>query len=296
MNTLLIIAMIGCFAIGTANTRTFQVKFPGQLGRLRMYQAATSFIGAISFTLTYLTGNPEPLPAGFILPIIGWGLSFGILFFTATVAGAAAMDTGSMSLTSIINNMNLFVPLAWSCIFLGEKITMLRVIGVALIVATMVLAVKKSAKGKGGTSLKWFGFVMLAFFGNGVNSVLQKQYKLINGDGALMLYMAIGYLTAAILLMGNGASVSRKNGETPLKQPLVFILPAVLAGLGSFGGNALLGVLCTQVDAAVLYPSMNGGLCVASCLMSFLIFKEKPTLRKSLAIVTGLAAIVLLNL
>ncbi len=91
-------------------------------------------------------------------------------------------------------------------------------------------------------------------------------------------------------------SVSRKNGETPPRQPLVFIRPEILAGLGSFGGNALLGILCIQVDAAVLSPSMNGGLGVASGLMSFLIFQARLTLRKAAAIVTGPVAIVLLNL
>ncbi len=294
MSTLLIIVMIGCFSIGTANTRTFQVKFPGELGRLRAYQAATSLIGSFSFALTYMSARPEPLPAGMILPIIGWGLSFGLLFFTATIADAAAMETGSMSLTAIINNMNLFVPLAWSCLFLGEKITVVRVMGVALIVLTLVLAVKRSKDG--GTSLKWLGLVMLAFLGNGINSVLQKQYVLFNGDGALMLYMSIGYFTSALLMMSNSVSVSRRAGEIPLKKPLMVVIPAVLAGIGSFGGNAILGILCTQVDAAVLYPSLNGGMCVASCMMSFLLFKEKLTLRKSMAIMTGLVAIGLLNL
>ena len=71
-----------------------------------------------------------------------------------------------------------------------------------------------------------------------------------------------------------------------------------MSGLGSYGGNALLGILSAPggIQGPVLYPCVNGGLCIVSALCSFLFFKEKPSARKLTAIGIGIVAIVLLNL
>ena len=71
---------------------------------------------------------------------------------------------------------------------------------------------------------------------------------------------------------------------------------SLLSGFGSFAGNGLLMYLSTKINGGVLYPVINGGLCLVCSAVSFLVFREKPTRQKAAAILTGLAAIVLLCL
>ncbi|MPN32724.1 hypothetical protein SDC9_180204 [bioreactor metagenome] len=54
--------------------------------------------------------------------------------------------------------------------------------------------------------------------------------------------------------------------------------------------------LSTKIQAPVLYPSLNGGLCISVAAFAFLLFKEKMTLKKGMAIVTGIIAIVVLSI
>ena len=54
--------------------------------------------------------------------------------------------------------------------------------------------------------------------------------------------------------------------------------------------------LADKVDGAILYPCINGGLCLLLTVMSCIFFREKLTLKKSIAIALGCAAIVILNL
>ena len=55
-------------------------------------------------------------------------------------------------------------------------------------------------------------------------------------------------------------------------------------------------MLCTEIPAGILYPTVNGGLCVITAMASFVIFREKPTVLKMLSILSGVAGIVILNL
>ena len=54
--------------------------------------------------------------------------------------------------------------------------------------------------------------------------------------------------------------------------------------------------LSTKVPAALLYPFLNGGLCVAVSLFSIIIFREKLNLKKAITIFVGVSAVIVLNL
>ena len=68
------------------------------------------------------------------------------------------------------------------------------------------------------------------------------------------------------------------------------------AGIGSCIGNGILSYLCTKINGGILYPFINGGLCVTVAIFSFAIFREKADKLKILSLITGIAAIILLNI
>ena len=72
------------------------------------------------------------------------------------------------------------------------------------------------------------------------------------------------------------------------------IIITVVSGGGSFVGNMVLGKLSVRMDAAVLYPCVNGGLAVLTSIVSAVFFKEKMSLIKIISVAVGAAAIVLL--
>ncbi len=294
MTAFLVLAAVLAFALNAALTRMVQIRFPGRQGILRCYQALFALTAALAFGVSYLL-QTESLSV--TSNELSFGILFGVFYFIAVAGSAAGYELGSMSLTAIIVNMSLLIPLLYSCVIQKEAAEPLQIVGIALIALTMILAVDRDRKKKkGGRPVKWLLVVLLAFFANGITAVLQKEYILSSGEEGTMLFMSVAYLTAALLFLGNAAWIRSRKQERLLEKPLSLTSMSILSGLGSFGGNALLGILCVRISGAVLYPFLNGGLCIVSAALSFVLFREKATLRKLIAIGVGLVAIVLLNL
>ncbi len=306
MFILLPISVLG-FTLNAVLTRAFQIKFPGKARLLTLYQGGFCLTAAIAFLCTSLMAREALFlpPLGLLLAAL-----FGIFFYLAIALSAKGYALGSMSLTAIIFNMSLFLPLLYSVCFLNEVLTPIRILGIALILITMTLTAL-GGKGKNAepVTLLWFVTVFFAFLSNGLTGVIQKGYFGVNADASTIFFMAIAYGTAALCFFLHvslrACLGADKKTAPPSEEALVqgsgapfpaLTLFAVTSGLCSFGGNALLSMLCNEIDGSVLFPCANGGICVLSALSSFLMFKEKVTANKIIAIIIGLCAIVLLSL
>ena len=64
--------------------------------------------------------------------------------------------------------------------------------------------------------------------------------------------------------------------------------------IGTALNNKLNLLLSGMMDSAVFFPIVNGGPLLLTTLSSFLIFKEKPTLRKCVGILPGILSVLLL--
>ncbi len=294
MNGLLIILSVLSFASNSLLTRTFQTKLQKAKHSINLYQAFFTLVASVAyFTLAFVQG------VSFSLHMLLPAALFGICFSLAVLFSAECMEMGYMSLTSVITNLSLILPVAFSWIVLREKIEFIAVAGLLLIIVTLVLSSLTTKKSEGGSKAKWLVFVSIAFLANGGSAIVQKQYAFSYGENDLMMLMCLAYLTSSLIF---AITYIKRNTDAKIpfneqiKKPLLLPLLSVFSGLGSFAGNGLLGYLCDKVDGGILYPCINGGLCIAVSIASFLLFKEKPTVRKLSAICTGVAAIILLNL
>ena len=296
MNAILILVSVLAFTCNGFGTRLFQTRFPHAERRLPLYQALFCFL---SFLCFWGYGR-------FALPTaetVWYGLAFGVLFFLATAMGAKCYEIGSMALTSVIMNMSLIVPLLYSIIFLHEQIKLPHIIGFAFFcVSVLCSSLTKGEQKKG--SLLWLCLVMVGFASNGLTATIQKIYVFNAAQNQDSVFLAVAYLMATLCFLGTFFIRQRTSESLSVEtvKPMgtgglarLFAI-ALLAGVGSFGGNLLLGRLAPVVDAAILYPCINGGLAICTTLVSFLFFREKPTLQKVAALLLGCVAIVILNL
>ncbi len=294
MNGLLILLSVLSFSANSLLTRTFQTKLQKAKHSINLYQTLFTLVAAIAyFTLALIQG--VTLSVHMLLP----AALFGICFSLAVLFSAECMGMGYMSLTSVITNLSLILPVTFSWIVLREKVEINAVIGLLLIILTLVLSSLSTNKGEGDNKAKWLFFVAIAFLANGGSAIVQKQYKTSFGEDDLMMFMGFAYLTSSLIFAATyikRSAYAKISFKEQIKKPLL-LLPALslFSGLGSFAGNGLLGYLCDKVDGGILYPCINGGLCIVVSISSFLLFKEKPTSKKLVAIMTGVAAIILLN-
>ena len=308
MIPILILISVVAFTCSSFATRLFQTRFPNAAARLPLFQAFYCFISTLCF---WGAGS-------FCLPTAEtalYGFCFGLLFCLAVAMSARCFEIGSMALTSVIVNMSLILPILYSILLLSEPLTALHVVGFLLFCGSVLFSALSGGKDNKKGSLIWLLLVLIGFATNGSTAILQKSYVLYSEAQQDSVFLAVAYLTASIAFIvrylvkriPKKASVTAEGGSAAEEPPLLvrnsraltvllFIAVSCLAGVGSFGGNLLLGRLTSEVLAAILYPCINGGLAVFTTLLSFFFFKEKITLQKVCSVLLGAAAIVVLNL
>ncbi len=288
-----IIVAVLAFSLNSIMTRTFQVGLQIKQYSIRLYQTFFCVVAATAYFILGIINGARFSPE-MLLPAV----LFGSFFAAAVLFIAACTDMGYMSLTAVIVNMSLLIPVFYSVFFLQESFTPLMIVGLLLVLLTLIISSLGKGSGDGGNIKKWLLLVIIAFVANGGSAVTQKIYVIQAGSDHLMLFMGIAYAVSALIFIAFYWK-QRSDDPVPLKEqmkrPYLLPLLALVSGLGSFGGNGLLGFLSDKVNGGILYPSINGGLAVFLALASFVIFKEKPTVRKIVAIFTGVSAIIVLN-
>lgn len=298
MDFLLILLGISSFTLNGTTTRYFQLNQQKSEKVMPLYQFIFSLSAAFLF---FAFGKFQvSLSLSLILP----AMLFGFTFFMAVSMYMRCIAIGPMSLSSIIQNSSLIIPITYSIIFLNEQIQIKQIIAIILIFSMFAMAAL-SSNDKNNTSQAtkkvsgvWFIMILTGFLSNGMCATIQKQYQLTSGGGSLLPFLAIAYLFASLLFITRFTIINKEKLKINqlVINPKKSLLLSTLAGIGSFGGNGLIMYLSTRVESAILYPSFNGGLCIVLSLVAFVLFKEKPSYRKLTSLVAGVSAIILLGI
>ncbi|MBQ1257290.1 MAG: DMT family transporter [Clostridia bacterium] len=249
-----------------------------------LFSAVTSLIALVFFLLTSL------FKLTFTLKLIPYALVFGLCYATAWVGTLKAIQTGTLTLTSMIISCSLVIPTALG-ILLGEAVTVIKIIGMALLFAAIALVNLKFDE-KSKFSLKWFIWVMIAFFTNGMCSASQNLHKIHLGDSYGHEFMIIALTLSTILLFAYTLITSKG-----LKSEIRVCLPyTLLNGMSNAAMNLLIIVIIGYIPNIVLYPTFSALSMIISFLMGFILFKERFTKYQYIGYGLGMVSIVLLNL
>ncbi len=226
---------------------------------------------------------------------------YGIFFMLTVFLNLKAVEYGPLSATTLIVNLSLALPILYSCLFCGETLNGVRSIGLALLVACLVLFAEPGRKDTQTKkrSVIWLLLSVGAMLCNGFSSVFSKAYMEECGGDYAAQYVFWGYVAAAVAsfvayVFMNQGKKKESTGSHSLLTPAVLGL-TVLISLFNFGGNFLVTQLATVIDGAVLYPFVQGGSIVVTTLISRVFLHEKLSLMKWLAIFAGVISVVLLS-
>ncbi len=293
MNILLLICGVFSFAVNSISVRAFQLKCSESKYDVNLFQSLFCLTGATAYAIS----------GHFVYDLTGKQLlsaiSFGIFFAGAVLFIASCYTCGPMSVTSVIVNSSVIIPVLYSRFSLKENITVSQTVGIILLIITFILSAFNSEnKKQKRINFKWLIFVFVAFVSNGITAVIQKNYKLSAPDSDGNIFMSAAYFTAAVVLLIAFSVMKNKSEKNFVSNKRLLLSSAfvLIAGLGSFAGNGILMRLSTQLPAAILYPFVNGGICVTASVFSILFFGERLNLKKALTIIIGLSAVIVLNL
>jgi drug/metabolite transporter (DMT)-like permease len=103
--------------------------------------------------LFFIAALASGQPLGLYTAIMG--IIFGMFTALCALCGLNAYKFGPVSYTNLITMSSMIIPALSGAIFFGESIGILKIIGIALMLACIFLSVYKSDEGDKRASLRW---------------------------------------------------------------------------------------------------------------------------------------------
>ena len=254
--------------------------------------------------LIFFVGSLILLPSLFDGPInsdtLVFGIVMGVMSFIFQFFYVAAFARGKTSITMVINNFSMLIPVLFSVVMFNESFGPVKVVATALVIVSFFLTVKDDpSKSEGKTSTRgfdgiWLICTLIALFSGGFGSCAQKWYATTTDDFQVFEFVSISYFTAALISVIAIGILGIKEKKINVKPTRPVVISACLAGavLGIF--QCFYTYAPSVIDAAVLYPAFNCGASLVVTVVGVVFFKEKCSLRQYIGIGIGILAILLL--
>lgn len=262
--------------------------------------AENVFFNGIMFLTAALLFCPSVIKNGVTFLTCVSGIIMGILSVSFQIFYICAFSKGKMTLTVIINNFSMLLPMAVSFILFKEDFGALKITGTILALISFVFSVSKEKTADCTATRKnnflWLIFTMLVFLSNGLISVNQKVYSMSAQKLQVFEFVAVAYITAAAMSFLILGVISLRNKKfTYAKQPEVLI-SGCLVGilLGVF--QCLNTYAASVIDGTILYSAYNCGVSLLTTVTGRIIFKEKLSAKQYAGVFIGIAAILFLCL
>ncbi len=224
-------------------------------------------------------------------------LLFAIFSTIGFVLYLTALRKGPTSLTNVINNFLMLVPIAAGLLLWNEVIKPFEVIGLMLVIVIMFLF-NQNSYNEGEISKKitpeWIFLAIGGAFFSGIAVIFTKQHSLTYSY-ALKEYLIL--LNIFTFLLGLPYVIwAIKKKKIVLKFDIRFLMYVSAAAIIQNIGNIIYTFYAGKLNSVLFFPLMSILGIISVVIMSRLILKEKISVKAYIGIGLSFAAIYLLNL
>lgn len=225
--------------------------------------------------------------------VILWAAALSVLTMMFQCAYTEAFRCGPISITLILVTFNLAFPVLAGVMFLNEKLSAVNSAGFVFMAAAFVLIYGKADSGR--VNKRWLIFTLTALVGSGLSNTVIQLFSRCEWSTYNKQMLAVNYLFSAVICFAVSLAMHRRgeNNVRLEKKTLLLILTVTLA-LGA--NNVLLSEFLKTIPGSLLYPAYNVSVAVLTVAADMLIFKEKISRKQLVGIVSGITAVLLLNL
>lgn len=230
----------------------------------------------------------------------GTGLVWGVIYVITVTTYFLAMQSGPLSYTSFIYAASMVIPTLGGAVLWRENISLLQWLGIALFLAAFYLISVPGADRSAKIKKSWIPLCLCACICNGLLSVVSKaqQVEMQGAEPMSMLAVSFGSASAIAFLtfFAMAPILKEKLFPADVKAGITkSILPVLAIAASNGGGNGIVLYLASRVPGAWLYPCVLGGNMLLVTLFSVFFLKEKINRWGWLGILTGLVAMVVMN-
>jgi len=225
-----------------------------------------------------------------------FGAAFGILSIIFQLSYSNAFKTGPISLTVLINNFSLIIPVLFGLVYYKEPITANRVIGIILLFISFFLSIKKDEK-LGKVNIRWLLFTLICFASGGFCSAILQMHQHTETyeerNGFILVAYSIAFVFSLFIYFYK-YKVHREKITFKLTPKV--LIPAIIAGtiLGLFQRFSL--TLIALVDSAIIFPILRCTITILMTIFGVIFFKDKLKKIQLAGIAVGLVSIALISI
>ena len=228
-----------------------------------------------------------------------FGLVYGVTQALFVFFKTMAMNSGPVSVTTLIGNASLLISVFVSYFLWGEEISALDVLGLCILLFALFLTTYKNEYG--AKSKRWYvlSFFFLVFAaGVGISFKAYSKTAVDSTINEMMTVAAAVMLVLYISLYALYGVVLKKTKQSEKEEGdgWKFILYAIGAGILSCVYNRLNIWLSGVLDAVIFFPIFNGGVVLLSALLASLFFKERLQKKQVAGLVLGVLAICIIGI
>ena len=227
---------------------------------------------------------------------------FGILYTVRMYMFYKGTQAGPLTLTILFVNISLILPLLFSVIFLGERLTMIKIIGILIIIFIIFMSSRVGFHNE-KISKKWLLYAAILFFSNGLMSIIQKYHQFVLPKQDVGNFVTIGYIFASLssfilflfIIRTHEHKTKTENDKRNVKNIKTFIIIAVISSLCTVFSTGLYTVVSSAIPSYILFPATNCGIMIISTIFAVFMFKERLNKIKVFSMILGIMAIILLT-
>ena len=223
-------------------------------------------------------------------------LILGFLFvFMFNVIGYSARVAG-VTITSLTTKLSVVVPVLFSILMFGESVSFLKISGMILALAAIIMIVYRPRKpGESRSELKrliWLPLIL--FFGAGfIDALIKYAQEVYIPHNETLAFSITTFMVAAVTSIGFRL-VSKPAEEENRWYRL--LAGGIALGIVNFGSLYFLVMAfeSRRFDSSVVFGINNIGIVMLSVLAGMLLFKEKTTSLNKAGILLAIVSILIL--
>lgn len=221
-----------------------------------------------------------------------YALFLGFIFVTIFNVVALTVQKTGVVIGTLFQKMSLLFPVVAAMLFFGEPIIILRIIGIALAILSIIIInlPKKNGADEFNALRKYWYLPLLTLLGSGLIELLlyYVDVKKIapNGDIGFVcfLFFTAGCIGLIFKIVTGRIKIGRKD-----------LIAGICLGIPNFFSiYLLLKSLSVGVDASVMFPFINVGTILSGVILGFVVFKEEINKTKVMGVITAIIAIILI--
>jgi len=279
------VAYLILIIIGVAGQNIAKKPYTQKVGDRGVYFFST-VLSAVAL-LFFVVTSPK---LHFDVSVLPYSVGFAVAYTVASVGTFFAIAYGSLSLSSLFISYSLMIPTLYG-LAIGESVGAGFWPGLGLLAVSLFLTNKPNEKAP--VSFKWLVWVILAFVGNGMCSVVQKMQQVASGGAYKNEFMIVALAIVSVVMLIMTLCKERKDVKQCARHGWYL---AVVCGVLNGGVNLFVMILSGRMPVSLMFSLISAGGLLVTYIVSKFLYKETLTKTQFVGFLFGLLAVVFLNI